>query len=167
MSKSIKFIGLDTAKDFHSVAIAEEGCSGEGLQFDQPSHPERVPFSAGLWLKQGVWALGFRPATALRLRSPRGNLRRVLSCTDLRDSSDQCVWNASVEREPQVPLLACIRLDLLHQLGVATDRWVDADVLLERSEVEQHAVELECRHSIADRFLRVGDCLANRRSNSL
>ena len=67
-----------------------------------------------------------------------------------------------IERKPQVALLAGVGRHGFLQSGIATDRRIQADVVLERGEVQQDAVLAERGHLVADRLFRVGRSLVEK-----
>src|SRR6185312_9400799 len=75
---------------------------------------------------------------------------------ELSDPRDQVVGNRLIERESQIALLARVGQESLLQARIAMYWWVQADVVLEGREMDQHSLLLERRHSIADRLLGVG-----------
>lgn len=96
-----------------------------------------------------------RPSTVLSLRFPCSFLFQILPHAELHDPADESIGNGLIEWKTKVAFLSGIDRDPLHELAVPSNWRVEADVRLESGKVDKDAVKRECRHAIADRFLRV------------
>jgi hypothetical protein len=59
-----------------------------------------------------------------------------------------------IERKSKISLLSGIGSNRFHELSIAPDRRIEADVILEGCEMNQSTVQLERRNLIADGLLR-------------
>src|SRR5258708_14220663 len=84
---------------------------------------------------------------SLRLLCSR--LRHVLLHSEFRDSRDQAVRNRLIEWKSQIAFLSRVLGNRLLQRCVGLDGRVEADVILERGEVNQNPVLRERRNPVA------------------
>src|SRR5215468_12134811 len=74
----------------------------------------------------------------------------ILLRSSLDDAGDQAIWNPLIERKPEVALGTCVSCEIVHQLGIAANRRIKADVLFEGGEMHEVPFHRERRHSIAN-----------------
>ena len=87
----------------------------------------------------------------------RAALFRILPCQRLHHTANKVIWHRLIQGKLQIALLTAIRLQHFYEVIIAAHRRVDANMLLEGSEIEEDAFVLESRHLIADGFLGGGD----------
>src|SRR5947209_16273037 len=68
-------------------------------------------------------------------------LHRVLLYSQLDDPFDQVVWNRLIQGKLEIALRSSVACDGFLKRLVAGNRWIQSDVLLQRSKVEQHPVQ--------------------------
>src|SRR5262245_2064780 len=74
----------------------------------------------------------------------------ILLRSSLDDARVQAVWHPLIERKPDVALGTCLSCEIIHQLGIAANRRIKADVLFEGGEMHEVPFHRERRYSIAN-----------------
>jgi hypothetical protein len=129
--------------------------------------PGQAPGRAGRTVPRPA-SSPIRCASDLPPRLPlRRRFRRILLHPQLHDPLDQVEGHRLIERELKIALWPCVPCDGLLQGFVIGDRRVHPDVVLPSGEVDQNSVLLEGGHHVADRFLRFGRSVADRRPHFL
>jgi hypothetical protein len=93
--------------------------------------------------------------------------RPVLFHAKLGDALDQAVRERLIEWKTKIALLSRIPRYGFLESRISSDRWVEADVLREGCKINEHAVQLERRDPVADRFLGAGSGAAHSLPNPL
>ena len=106
-----------------------------------------APMAAG---KQSLRATG-RSLRAQRA-SPGFGLFVCRQHASFNDASDQGVWNGPIEGDLQVTLRPRVLFHGSHEAIASSHRRKNADVPFECREIDQDAIQLIRRHSIADGF---------------